>query len=418
LALAIGYYGRACERTTGIKGDPGFDKEDSMPTMSQLARSNPFGLSEEQLSLQAMVREFAAKEIYPLAPILDEEERFGKETFDKLAALGLLGLTVPTAYGGGGAGYVEYALVVEEIGAACGSTGLSYAAHNSLGCGPLVYFGTEAQKQRYLPNLTNGTYLGAWGLTEPGAGSDAAGQKTTAVLDGDAYLLNGSKNFITNSPYAGVFTIMAMTDRAKGNRGISAFLVEPGYEGFSISKHEKKLGMRGSPTCSLAFDRVRVPVGNRSGEEGSGFKQAMITLDSGRISIGALALGIAQGALNEALAYAKDRQQFGQPIGKFQAVQFMLADMSMQIQAARHLVYHAARLRDAHQEFKLEACYAKLYASEVATKVCLDAIQILGGYGYTRDYPVERMLRDAKLCEIGEGTSQVQRLVIAKQLGL
>ncbi|MDB5099296.1 MAG: acyl-CoA dehydrogenase [Cyanobacteria bacterium RYN_339] len=389
-----------------------------MATVAQAARANTYNLNDEQLHLQEMVREFAAKEIFPLAPELDEQERFGKEIFDKLAELGLLGLTVPQEYGGGGAGYLEYALVVEQIGAACGSTGLSYAAHNSLGCGPIVYFGTEEQKRKYLPNLTSGKYLGAWGLTEPGAGSDAAGQKTTAVLNGDHYLLNGSKNFITNSPFAGVFTIMAMTDKSKGNHGISAFLVEPEWPGFSISKHEKKMGMRGSPTCSLAFDNVKVPLANRSGEEGSGFKQAMITLDSGRISIGALALGIAEGAFREALKYAKERQQFGQPIGKFQAIQFMLADMAMNISAARHFVYNAARMRDAHQPFKLEACYAKLHASEVATKVCLDAIQILGGYGYTRDYPVERMMRDAKLCEIGEGTSQVQRLVIAKQLGL
>jgi len=392
--------------------------EVTVATLANAARSNPFHLTEDQLSLQAMVREFAAKEVYPLAPELDEQERFGNEIFDKLAELGLLGLTVPTEYGGGGAGYMEYALVVEELGAACGSTGLSYAAHNSLGCGPLVYFGTEAQKQKYLPSLTSGKYLGAWGLTEPGAGSDAAGQKTTAVLQGDHYILNGSKNFITNSPYAGVFTIMAMTDKSKGNRGISAFLVEPEWAGFSISKHEKKMGMRGSPTCSLAFDQVKVPLENRSGEEGTGFKQAMITLDSGRISIGALALGIAEGAYREALRYAQERHQFGQAIGKFQAVQFMLADMSTKIAAARHLVYNAARLRDAHVEFKLEACQAKLYASEIATQVCLDAIQVLGGYGYPRDYPVERMMRDAKLCEIGEGTSQVQRLVIAKTIGL
>ncbi|HEY9722327.1 MAG TPA: acyl-CoA dehydrogenase [Oscillatoriaceae cyanobacterium] len=389
-----------------------------MATLAQAARSNPFHLNEEQLALQAMIREFAAKEIAPIAAEVDENERFPEETFKKLAEMHLLGLTVPEQYGGGGAGYLEYAMVVEEIGAACGSTGLSYAAHNSLGCGPLVYFGSEEQKQKYLPNLTSGKYLGAWGLTEPGAGSDAAGQKTTAVRDGEHYVLSGSKNFITNSPFAGVFTIMAMTDKSKGNHGISAFLVEPEIAGFSISKHEKKMGMRGSPTCSLAFDNVRVPVSNLSGEEGTGFKQAMITLDSGRISIGALALGIAEGAYRVALAYAKERQQFGQPIGKFQAIQFMLADMSMQISAARHFIYNAARLRDAHEPFKLEACYAKLYASEISTKVCLDAVQILGGYGYTRDYPVERMVRDAKLCEIGEGTSQVQRLVIAKQLGL
>jgi butyryl-CoA dehydrogenase len=389
-----------------------------MATVAQAARSNPFHLTEEQLALQAMIREFADKEVAPIAAEVDENERFPEETFKKLAELHLMGMTVPEQYGGAGAGYLEYAMVVEELGAACGSTGLSYAAHNSLGCGPIVYFGTEEQKAKYLPNLTSGKYMGAWGLTEPGAGSDAAGQKTTAVRNGDHYVLNGSKNFITNSPYAGVFTIMAMTDKSQGNRGISAFLVEPEMKGFSISKHEKKMGMRGSPTCSLAFDNVQVPVGNRSGEEGTGFKQAMITLDSGRISIGALALGIGEGAFRQALAYAKERQQFGQAIGKFQAVQFMIADMAMQLHAARQLVYNAAKLRDAGQPFKMEACYAKLYASEVATKVALDAVQILGGYGYTRDYPVERMVRDAKLCEIGEGTSQVQRLVIAKQLGL
>ncbi|MBU6429430.1 MAG: acyl-CoA dehydrogenase family protein, partial [Cyanobacteria bacterium REEB65] len=309
-------------------------------------------------------------------------------------------------------------IAVEEIARVCGSTGLSFAAHVSLGTAPIYYFGTQEQKARWLPPLCSGRSVGSWALTEPQAGSDASRQQTTAVRDGNDYVLNGVKQFITNPPFSEAVVVMAMTDKEQGTHGISSFLVPTNAEGFSIGKHEKKMGMRGSPTCEILFRNVRIPASLRLGEEGTGFKQAMKTLDGGRISIGALALGIAQGAYEEALAYSQERIAFGQAIGKHQAVAHLIADMATQIHAARLLVYHAARLKDQGLDHSLAGAQAKLFASEIAMKVTSDAVQVLGGYGYVRDFPVERMMRDAKLCEIGEGTSQIQRLVIARRLGL
>lgn len=380
--------------------------------------ANPYGLSDDQLALSEMVRDFANREVKPLAAEIDEKEIYPRQTFDKMGDLGLMGLPWPEEFGGGGADYLSYAIAVEEIARVCGSTGLSYAAHVSLGTAPIVYFGTDEQKARWLPALCSGRSVGSWALTEPQAGSDAARQQAVAVRDGEDYVLNGTKQFITNPPFSEAVIVMAMTDKAKGTHGISSFIVPTHCEGFSIGKHEKKMGMRGSPTCEILFRNVRIPAALRMGEEGTGFKQAMKTLDGGRISIGALALGIAQGAYEEALAYAKDRIAFGQAIGKHQAVASMIADMATQIHAARLLVYHAARLKDAGLDHSLAGAQAKLFASETAMKVTTDAVQVLGGYGYVRDFPVERMMRDAKLCEIGEGTSQIQRLVIARRIGL
>ena len=389
-----------------------------MITQAPPTATNPYGLSEEQLALQEMVRDFSEREVKPMAAKIDEEEIYPRETFDKLGDLGLMGLPWPEEYGGGGSDYLSYSIVVEEIARVCGSTGLSLAAHVSLGTAPIVLFGTEEQKRRWLPALCSGRSLGSWALTEPQAGSDAARQEATAIRDGDWYVLNGSKQFITNPPFSEAVIVMAMTDKAQGNHGISSFIVPTETEGFSVGKHEKKMGMRGSPTCEIIMRNVRIPVTLRLGEEGTGFKQAMKTLDGGRISIGALALGIAQGAYEEALRYANERVAFGQTIGKHQAVASIIADMATQIHAARLMIYHAARLKDAGLDHTIAGAQAKLFASEIAMKVTTDAVQVLGGYGYLRDFPVERMMRDAKLCEIGEGTSQIQRLVIARRLGL
>ncbi|MBM3270020.1 MAG: acyl-CoA dehydrogenase [Candidatus Sericytochromatia bacterium] len=389
-----------------------------MITLTPPTTANPYGLDEEQLALQEMVRDFAAREVKPLAAKIDEEETYPRETYDKMGELGLMGLPWPEEYGGAGASYMHYILAVEEISKVCGSTGLSYAAHVSLGSAPIYMFGTEDQRRRFLPALCSGKSVGSWALTEPQAGSDAARQETLAVREGDEYVLTGAKQFITNPPFSEACIVMAMTDKPAGNHGISSFIVPTDTLGFSVGKHEKKLGMRGSPTTEIVMRNCRIPASLRLGEEGTGFKQAMKTLDGGRISIGALALGIAQGAYEEALAYAKERVAFGQPIGKHQAVAHLVADMATQIHAARLLVYHAARLKDAGQDHTLAGAQAKLFASEVAMKVTTDAVQVLGGYGYLRDFPVERMMRDAKLCEIGEGTSQIQRLVIARNIGL
>lgn len=390
----------------------------TMMTESPYSASNLYGLTDEQLQVQEMVRAFAQRDVAPIAAEIDENERFPEETFKKMADLGLMGIPVPSEYGGAGADTLTYVLAVEEIAKVCGSTGLSYAAHVSLGSMPLVYFGTEEQKQKWLPFVTSGQYMGSWALTEPQAGSDSARQQTTATRDGDGYVLQGAKNFITNAPYAKYVVVMAMTDKSKGNKGISSFIVPTDAPGFSIDKHEKKMGMRGSPTTALSFQNVRIPLENRLSDEGTGFIQAMKTLDGGRISIAALSLGIAQGAFEVALAYAKEREAFGQTIGKFQMVTELLANASTEIHAARLMIYHAARLKDAGAPHTLAGAQAKLYASEVASRVAANAVQILGGYGYTRDYPVERMMRDAKLCEIGEGTSQIQRIVIGRQIGL
>jgi len=375
-------------------------------------------LTEEHQAVREAVREFAQKNIAPKAAEIDRTARFPEETFAELGKLGYLGLPFPEQYGGGGADYRAYAIAVEEIGRACGSTGLSYAAHISLGTNPIYLFGNEEQKKRWLPGLTSGENLGCWALTEPGTGSDAAAQKTTAKLQGDHWVLNGTKQFITNATHAKVAIIMAMTDQSKGRKGISSFVVEKDTPGFHVSKVEKKMGMRGSPTASLTFEDCKIPRENLLGEVGEGYKQALQTLEGGRISIGALALGIGQAAFDSALSYAKQREAFGQPIGKFQFIQGYLADMSTQISAARLMLYHAAWLKDHHKRGTLEGSQAKLYASEMASRVSNLCIQIHGGYGYIEDFPAERFLRDAKLCEIGEGTSEIQRLVIARQLGL
>lgn len=380
----------------------------------------PYGefLTDEHNAIRDMVRDFATKEIAPKSAMVDREAHFPEETFKELGKLDLLGLLVPSEYGGAGSDYRSYAIAVEEIGRACGSTGLSYAAHCSLGTNPIKLFGTDAQKKKYLAKLASGEWLGCWALTEPGTGSDAAGQKTTAKLEGDHWVINGTKQFITNATHADVAIIMAMTDQSLGRKGISSFVIDKGTKGMYVSKVEKKMGMRGSPTASLTFEDCKVPADAILGGVGEGYKQALITLEGGRISIGALALGIAQAAFDASLTYAKQREAFGQPIGKFQFIQGYLADMATQINAARLLIYHAAWMKDHGKRVTLEGSQAKLFASEISSKCCNLAVQIHGGYGYIEDFPAERFLRDAKLCEIGEGTSEIQRLVIARQLGL
>jgi alkylation response protein AidB-like acyl-CoA dehydrogenase len=374
-----------------------------------------WGLTEEQRMIRDMVREYAVSTVEPRASEIDRTCRFPVETFQEMAEMGLMGLPVSEEYGGGGADYLSYAIAIEELARVCASTALSLAAHTSLVCMPIYLFGNEEQKKKYLPGLCSGT-LGAYGLTEPNAGSDAGGTQTTAVKQGDKYILNGTKIFITNANYAGTFIATAVTEKGIGTKGISAFIFEKDIPGFSLGAKDEKLGMRGSDWGTLQFDNAEIPAANLIGEEGKGFKYFMQTLDNGRISIGALGVGIAQGALDKALQYAKERQQFGKPIADFQAIQFMLADMAMEIEAARLLVYNAARLKLAGQPFTKEASMAKLYASEVAMRAANHAIQIHGGYGYTKDFPVERYLRDAKLCEIGEGTSEIQRTVIARNI--
>ncbi len=375
-----------------------------------------FELSEEQRLVRDMVRDLARKEIAPRAPEVDKTEEFPAENIGKMAELGLLGLPYPEEYGGGGGDYVSYAIAVEEIARACGSTALIYAAHVSLGCGPIYYFGSEAQKRRWLPRLASGKGLAAFGLTEPEAGSDAGATRTIAVRDGGEYILNGSKMWITSGAIADVVNCTAKTDPEAGTRGISCFLVEKGTPGFIPGKNEPKMGLKGSVTSALSLENCRVPAENLLGKEGEGFKQMLITLDGGRISIGAMALGLAQAACDEAIHYAKERVQFGQPIARFQAIQWMIADMATEIDAARLMVYRAAAMKDAGVRYTKEAAMAKLYASEVAERAAFKAVQIHGGYGYSREYPVERIYRDQRLCSIGEGTSEIQRLVIARQV--
>jgi butyryl-CoA dehydrogenase len=375
-----------------------------------------FGLNEEQRLVRDMVRDFAQNEIAPRAAAVDKTEEFPAENIRKMAELGLLGLPFPEKYGGGGGGYVSYAIAVEEIARACGSTALIYAAHVSLGCGPIYDFGTEEQKQKWLPHLCSGKGLAALGLTEPEAGSDAGATRTTAVRDGDDYVLNGSKMWITSGAIADVVNCTAKTDPEAGSRGISSFLVEKGTPGFIPGKNEPKMGLKGSVTSALSFENCRVPAENLLGKEGEGFKQALITLDAGRISIGAMALGLGQAALDEGTRYAKERVQFGQPIAKFQAIRWMIADAATEIDAARLLVYRAAAMKDAGVRFTKQAAMAKLFASEAAERAAFKALQIHGGYGYSREYPVERIYRDQRLCSIGEGTSEIQRLVIARQI--
>jgi butyryl-CoA dehydrogenase len=373
-------------------------------------------LRQKHEEFRQKIREFAEAEIEPKASSLDEKAEFSFDTVKKLGEMGILGMVAPKEYGGTGYDTVSYSIAVEEISRVCGSTGITVAAHNSLGVYPIYLFGNEEQRKKYIPPLASGEKLGSFGLTEAGAGSDAAGTKTTAVLDGDSYVVNGSKCFITNASVGETFVFTAMTDKSKRYKGISSFILEKGMKGFSIGKKENKMGLRGSDTATLNFEDLRVPKENLLGKEGEGFKQFMITLDGGRISIGAMALGIAQGAFDKALKYAKEREQFGQPIANFQAIQWKLADMATQIEAARHLIYDASELKDKGERFIKESAMAKLYASEVGRFVTHQAIQIFGGYGYMSEYPVERYLRDVKLCEIGEGTSEIQRIVIAREL--
>ncbi|MEO0651540.1 MAG: acyl-CoA dehydrogenase family protein [Planctomycetota bacterium] len=372
--------------------------------------------NEDQRMIRDMVREFAEAEVAPLAHEIDENHRFPLETWHKIVELGLPGIPFSEEFGGSNGGTLAYAIAVEELGRVCGSTGLTLAAHVSLGTYPIYAFGGDELRNAYVPKLIAGEYMGAYGLTEPNAGSDSGGTQTTAVLDGDEWVLNGRKCFITNANHAGVFIVTAVTDRSLGAKGISAFVVPRDTAGFSLEKGEVKLGMRGSDWASLVFEDARIPRNHLLGPEGEGFKTFMKTLDGGRISIGALSLGIAIGAYENALRHAKEREAFGKTLADQQAVQFKLADMHLQIEAARHLVYHAARVKDAGLPYSKEAAMAKLHASETSMKVTYDAIQVFGGYGYSREYPVERMWRDAKLCVIGEGTSEVQRLIIARNL--
>ena len=369
----------------------------------------------EELFLQ-MIREFAEKEVKPIAAEVDETERFPMETVEKMAKLGIMGIPIPTEYGGAGGDNILYTMAVEELSRVCATTGVIVSAHTSLCCAPILEHGTQAQKEKYLPKLAKGEWIGAFGLTEPNAGTDASAQQTMAEKHGDHYVLNGTKIFITNASYADVFIIMAMTDKSKGTRGISAFIVEKDFPGFSIGKKEKKLGIRGSATCELIMENCIVPAENLLGAEGKGFGIAMKTLDGGRIGIASQALGIAQGAMDETVKYVMERKQFGKPIGKFQNTQFQLADLETKIEASRLLVRKAAFKKDKKQPYSADAAMAKLFAAETAMEMTTKAVQFHGGYGYTREYPVERMMRDAKITEIYEGTSEVQRMVIAAHL--
>lgn len=377
-----------------------------------------FTLTDDQRMIREMARDFSQAEIAPQAAEIDRTGAFPADILRKMSELGLMGLPIAEEYGGAGADYTSYCLALEEITRACGSTGLTYEAHISLGCMPIYYYGTEEQKREYLPMLCSGESLGSFGLTEPNAGSDAGGTQTTATLSDGEWVVNGSKCFITNAAYAKFVTITAVTDKGKGTRGISDIIVPTGIPGFKVRAAYEKLGLHGSNTTELFFDDVRVPEKNLLGVRGEGFKQFLAVLDGGRIAIGAMGVGIAQAGLDAALKYAKERVQFGQPIGKFQAVQFKLADMAMNIELARNMYLKAAWLKDTGRPYTQEAGYAKLFGSEMATKAALDAIQIHGGYGYIKEFPVERYLRDAKLLEIGEGTSEIIRLVIARGLGL
>ena len=377
-----------------------------------------FRLDEEHLELQASFKEFAENEIKPLAKEIDETERFPLESVKKMAEMGMMGLPIPEEYGGSGIDQLGYVLEIEELAKVCATTAIIVSAHTSLCCWPILKFGTEEQKQKYLVPLARGEKLGAFALTEPSAGTDASMQKSTAVLDGDAYVLNGSKIFITNAGAADVFIVFAMTDKEQGTRGISAFIVERDMPGFSMSKPENKMGLRASSTCELIFDNVRVPKDNLLGQEGKGFKIAMATLDGGRIGVAAQATGIAQGAIDEAVKYTTERIQFGRRISQFQNTQFTLADMQTKTDAARLLVWRAAAAEQDGQPYTAPAAMAKLFAAETASYVTNRAVQLFGGYGYSKDYPVERMMRDAKVTEIYEGTSEVQKMVISGFMGV
>ena len=375
-----------------------------------------FGLSEEQQLLQKTVREFAESELAPHAREWDEQQEFPREVFSKLGALGLMGVVWPAEYGGSGLTTLDYAIVMEELARVDAGVALSVAAHNSLCSGHIFLAGTDEQKRRFLAPLARGEKVGCWGLTENSAGSDAGGTRTTAVRAGEGWVLNGSKTFITNGRVADTAVVMAVTDREKGKKGISAFIVERGAKGFRAGKKEDKLGVRSSDTSELVFEDCRIPAGNLLGAEGHGFIDTLRILDRGRIGIAAFSVGIAQACLEASMRYARERRQFGHAIAEFQAVQFKIADMATRVDAARLLTWRAAYLRDRGKEHTAESSMAKLYASEMSVQAALDAVQIHGGYGYVKDYPVERYLRDSKLGTIGEGTSEVQRLVIAREL--
>lgn len=375
-----------------------------------------FEQSENQKMIADMIRDFAEKEIKPKMMEWDEEQFFPVELFKKLGHLGLMGVIVPTEYGGSGFGYFEYITVVSEIAKVCGSIGLSVAAHNSLCTGHILYHGSEEQKKKYLPKLATAEWIGAWGLTETGTGSDAGGMNTTAVRDGDEWVINGSKNFITHAISGDVAVVMVRTGAKGDSHGMSAFIIEKGTPGFMAGKKENKLGMRASETAELIFNNCRVHKDQMIGKEGEGFQQAMQILDGGRISIGSLGLGIAKGAYDAALQYSKEREQFGQPISKFQAIAFKLADMATDIEVSELLLLQAAYLKDNHENLTKESAMAKYVSSEVAVSVSTEAVQIFGGYGYTKDFPVEKFYRDSKLCTIGEGTSEIQKLVISREL--
>ncbi|MBD1382120.1 acyl-CoA dehydrogenase family protein [Metabacillus arenae] len=376
-----------------------------------------FALTQEQQLIKKVIKEFADGEVAPGAEERDKTKAFPKEIFKKLGKIGMLGLPFPEEYGGAGADTVSFAIVTEELSRACGSTGITYSAHISLGGAPIYLFGTPEQKANYLPSICSGESLGAFGLTEPNAGSDAGGTMTVANEENDEFVITGNKCFITNASYAKFLALTAITGKTGDKKEISAIIVPTDTAGFKIVDNYEKMGLNSSNTTELVLENVRVPKGNMLGERGKGFKQFLITLDGGRIGIGAMALGIAQAAFDRALAYAKERKQFGHTLSSFQATQFKLADMAMKLELARNQVYKAAWLKDLGKPFTKEASMCKLYASEAATEICNQAIQIHGGYGYMKDYHVERLLRDAKLCEIGEGTSEIQRMVIARQIG-
>ncbi|WP_293741740.1 acyl-CoA dehydrogenase family protein [uncultured Pedobacter sp.] len=375
-----------------------------------------FSETETQQSVKAMVRDFAEKNIRPHIMDWDEAQHFPIELFKQLGELGLMGVLVPEEYGGSGLGYQEYVNIIVEVARVCGSIGLSLAAHNSLCTGHILAFASEEQKQKWLPKLATAEWIGAWGLTEANTGSDALRMMTTAVEDGDDYIINGAKNWITHGKSGDIAVVMVRTGEQGSSKGISAIVVERGTPGFSAGKKENKLGMRASETTEMIFDNCRVPKANLLGNVGEGFKQAMKVLDGGRISIAALALGIAKGAFDAAVAYSKQRQQFGQPISSFQAISFKLADMATEIEAAELLIRQAADLKNRHLPMTKESAMAKYFASEVSVKVATDAVQIFGGYGYTKDFPVEKFYRDSKLCTIGEGTSEIQKIVIAREV--
>jgi len=375
-----------------------------------------FSVSENQQMVGQMAKDFAEKHIKPHVMEWDEAQHFPAELFKKLGELGMMSVFVPEEYGGSGFGYFEYVTVIQEIAKVCGSIGLSLAAHNSLCTGHILAFGSEEQKHKWLPKLATAEWLGAWGLTEANTGSDAMGMNTTAVLDGDHYIVNGSKNWITHGKSGGIAVVMVRTGEKGDSKGISTLVIERGTPGFNAGKKENKLGMRASETTEMIFDNCRVPKENLLGNEGEGFKQAMKVLDGGRISIAALSLGIAKGAFEAAVAYAKERHQFGQPIANFQGISFKLADMATEIEAAELLIMQAADLKNKHLPVTKQSAMAKYFASEVAVRTATEAVQIFGGYGYTKDFPVEKFYRDAKLCTIGEGTSEIQKIVISREV--